>query len=371
VARHDVAIYSPHATAYYEDAAPTQGGGAEIQMTFLARELARRGLRVAHIVLPGAGPAEFERDGVTVHSRGPYHGSRLGVSMVRETAALWGALRAVDARAYVVRGSGLKVAMMGEFCRLARRGLVFSSANDFDLLREPISGSRVKHRIYLHGLRRADSVVVQSRQQLELAKPLLRGRQALEQIPSFAETAAPRVDRDSFLWVSRISAYKQPLEFIRLARALPEARFTMVDAASPDSDGRLLEQLHREAEGLNNLELTGPLRREEVLARLDRTVAIVSTSVWEGMPNVFLEAWARSVPALTLSFDPDGLIDGRDMGIAARGSWESFAKGASSLWSDPSLCDRMGANCRTYLEQNHAPRAVGERWERVLDEVMA
>jgi glycosyltransferase involved in cell wall biosynthesis len=371
VARHDVAIYSPHATAYYDDAAPTQGGGAEIQMTFLARELARRGLRVAHIVLPGAGPTEFERNGVTVHSRGPYHGSGLGVSMVRETAALWGALRAVDARAYVVRGNGLKVAMMGEFCRLARRGLVFSSANDFDLLREPISGSRAKHRIYLHGLRRANAVVVQSRHQLELAKPLLRSRQALEQIPSFAEAAAPRVDPDSFLWVSRISAYKQPLEFIRLARSLPEARFTMVDAASPDADTALVEQLHREAKELNNLELTGPLRREEVLARLDRTVAIVSTSVWEGMPNVFLEAWARSVPALTLSFDPDGLVEGCDMGIAAQGSWERFVGGASSLWSDPGLRDRMGANCRTYLERNHALGVVGDRWEKRLNEVMA
>ena len=371
MARHDVAIYSPHATAYYDDAAPTQGGGAELQMTFLARELARRGLRVAHIVLPGSAATEFERDGVTVHSRGPYHGSGLGIGVVRETATLWSALRAVDARTYVVRGCGLKVAMMGGFCDLARRRLVFSSANDFDFLRVPLSGSRAKHRIYLRGLRRADAVVVQSRQQLERAKPRLRRRQQLEQISSFAGLASARVDPDTFLWVSRIADYKQPLEFIRLARALPEARFTMVDAASPDADSGLLEQIQREARELANLELTGPLRREQVLGYLDHATAIVSTSAWEGMPNVFLEAWARSVPALTLSFDPDGLIAERDLGIAADGSWERFVEAASSLWSDAGLRDRLGANGRAYLEQNHAPAAVGERWERLLGEVMA
>lgn len=372
MARHDVAIYSPFAAAYYDGAAPTQGGGAEIQMTFLARELARRGWRVAHIVLPISGPVESEHDGVTVHSREAYHGSGLGLNLLKEASAVWRALRAVDAGAYVVRGSALNVAVIAEFCRFHRRGMVFSSANDFDLVRDPVSGSRVKHRIYLHGLRAADAVVVQSTHQLDLARELLRKRQQLEQIPSFAEPARAQVaNPDTFLWVSRITGHKQPLEFIRLARALPEARFTMVDAVSPDTDTELLEQMRREAGELANLELTGPLRRKEVLAYIEHTVAIVSTSVWEGMPNVFLEAWARSVPALSLAFDPDGLIAERNLGIAAAGSWDRFVEGASSLWSDAKLRASLGGNGRSYLEECHAPAAVGERWDKRLREVLA
>jgi glycosyltransferase involved in cell wall biosynthesis len=371
VARHDVAIYSPFAAAYYDGSAPTQGGGAEIQMTFLARELARRGLRVAHVVFPTSGPVETEHDGVTVHSRDPYHGSEPGLSLVKETAAVWRALRAVDARAYVVRGSALNVAVIAEFCRLHRRGMVFSSANDFDLIRDPVSGSRFKHRIYLHGLRSADAVVVQSTHQHEMARELLRKRQKLEQIPSFAEPARAQVaNPDTFLWVSRITGHKQPLEFTRLARALPEARFVMVDAISSDTDTELLERLRREAGELDNLELTGPLRREEVLAHLEHTAAIVSTSVWEGMPNVFLEAWARSVPALSLSFDPDGLIAERELGIAAEGSWEKFVEGAASLWSDSKPRETLGRNGRRFVDEHHSPAAVGERWEKMLKQLL-
>lgn len=371
MARHDIAIYSPFAAAYYDGAAPTQGGGAEIQMTFLARELARRGWRVAHIVFPTVDPRSGQA-GLTVHSREEYHESGGGLSRLRETSAVWRALRAVDARAYVVRGSTVNVAVMAEFCRLHRRAMVYSSANDFDLVRDPVTGSRVKHAIYLHGLRAADAVVVQSRHQLELARPLLRNRQQLEQIPSFAEPAAAQVaDPDTFLWVSRITGHKQPLEFIRLARALPDARFTMVDAVSSDTDTELLDQIRREAGELDNLELTGPLRREEVLAYLEHTVAIVSTSVWEGMPNVFLEAWARSVPALSLAFDPDGLIEERSLGIATGGSWDRFVEGASSLWSDAKLRASLGANGKAYLEERHSPAAVGERWDKRLREALA
>jgi hypothetical protein len=87
------------------------------------------------------------------------------------------------------------------------------------------------------------------------------------------------------------------------------------------------------------------------------------------MPNVFLEAWARSVPALTLAFDPDGLISAEELGIAAGGSWTRFTDGAASLWSDSELRARLGANGRAYLARNHSPAAVGSRWEKLLTEV--
>lgn len=367
--RHDVAIYSPFASTYYDRGAP-QGGGAEIQMTVLARELAARGRRTAHIVFPVADPIELEAPAPTVFTREPYYGSGSGLNRLREAAAIWRALRAVDARVYVVRASAVHVAAVAEFCRLHRRGMVFSAANDFDLLREPVHESRVKHAIYLHGLRRADAVVVQSARQVDLARKVIRRGQRLELIPSFSEGAvAAAADPEAFLWVSRITPHKQPLEYLRLARELPEARFTMVVAEGVDTDRELLGRIRQEAARLDNLELVGPLRREEVLARIERAVAIVSTSVWEGMPNVFLESWARAVPALSLAFDPDGLIAERRLGIAADGSWERFVAGARELCSDPGTRSERGGNARRYLEERHSPEAVCAGWEEVLGSV--
>jgi glycosyltransferase involved in cell wall biosynthesis len=366
---HDVAIYSPFAFHYYARSEP-QGGGAELQMTFLARELAARGWRVAHIVFPIVDPLEIDQARLTIHSREPYHGAKPGLNRLKEASAIWRALRAVDARAYVVRASAVYVPLIAEFCRLHRRGMVFSTANDFDLAPRPVHGSRLKHALYLHGVRAADAVVVQSTHQVALGQALLGDDRRLELIPSFAEVAAPQgADPDTFLWVSRITAHKQPLEFIRLARALPGMRFTMVAAKSPDTDTELLERIRRETAQVSNVALVGPLSREEVLAYLNRTVAIVSTSVWEGMPNVFLEAWARSIPALSLAFDPDGLIAERELGIAAEGSWDRFVSGASSLWSDAKLRTLLGRNARSYVEERHAPPLVSERWERVLDRI--
>jgi glycosyltransferase involved in cell wall biosynthesis len=364
--QHDVAIYSPFASEYYEATAP-QGGGAELQMTFLARELAARGWHVAHIVFPIVDPIEIDQARLTIHTREPYHGAEPGLNRLREASAIWRALRAVNARTYLVRASALYVAAVAEFCRLHRRGMVFSTANDFDLARHSVNSSRLKHAIYRHGLRAADTVVVQSTHQLALAQEVLGNGQHLELIPSFAEQVRAQVrDPDTFLWVGRISDYKRPLDFVQLARALPEARFVMVAADAVDTDDELLERIRREAREFSNLELVGPLRREEVLAYLEHTVAIVSTSDWEGMPNVFLEAWARSVPALSLSFDPDGMIVERRLGLAAGGSWDRFTEAGASLWSDCELRASLGENAKRYIEERHDPAMVCDRWESAL-----
>ncbi len=367
---HDVAIYSPSASAYYDEAASSQGGGAQLQMSFLARQLAVQGLRVAHIVFPVVKPIEIDEEHLTLFARPPYRASRLGPNGLREARAIWSALKAVDARTYVVRASGVNVAVMADFARVHRRGMVFSTANDFDLVKDAIHGSRLKHAVYLHGLRGADAVVVQSSQQLSMARDVARPGQRLEHIPSFAEPSEVGVTNpDMFLWVSRVTEYKRPLEFIRLARALPEARFLMITAKDVDDSESLRGELRRQADDLDNVEVVGPLRREEVMRHLEHTVAMVSTSGWEGMPNAFLEAWGRGVPTLSLSFDPDDLIAQRELGIAAGGSWQKFVDGAASLWSNVALREALGRNARSYVEERHSPAAVGMQWERLLREV--
>lgn len=368
--RADLAIYSPFASVFYDRRA-AQRGGAELQMTLLAEELAKRGWRVAHIVLPIAEPAQLEPPGPAPFEREPYGGAgKLG--RLREAAAVWRALRAVDARMYVFRGSAANVAVASTFCRMHRRSFVFSAANDFDLVREPADGSNAwLHRVYLHGLRRADAVVAQSARQIELSRGVLRPGQVIVQIPSFAQAAAPAANPfpRSLLWISRITPHKRPREFLRLAREVPEARFTMIAVEDIDHNPGLSAQIRREAAVLDNFELLGPQRRDLVLDRIASASAVVSTSDWEGMPNIFLEAWGRAVPVLSLSFDPDGLIESRGLGIVAGDSWPAFVAGARRLWSDTDARARYGSEARRYIQAHHSPDAVGDCWESLLGRV--
>jgi glycosyltransferase involved in cell wall biosynthesis len=103
---------------------------------------------------------------------------------------------------------------------------------------------------------------------------------------------------------------------------------------------------------------------------MGNAVAVVKTSRVEGMPNTFLEAWARGVPVLSLNVDPDAKIASNDIGVAADGSMERLIDAATSLWRDPELRTATGERARRFIRDVHSPDAVADRWVALLEELI-
>jgi glycosyltransferase involved in cell wall biosynthesis len=140
----------------------------------------------------------------------------------------------------------------------------------------------------------------------------------------------------------------------------------MVFWTTDETEPGLLERVERAGRDLDNLELSGKLPRERVTELIARAPAVVSTSEAEGMPNVFLEAWARAVPVLSLDYDPDGLIESEGLGLVAHDGQEELARAAASLWADPDLRARLGLAGREHVIAQHSPEAVGARWAEAI-----
>jgi len=369
VRRHDVALYTPLAAGLY-DRTRRAPGGAELQTTFIARGLAREGLRVAHIVFPLGDPVIPEE--ITVLGRAEDAGGRGTLDKAIETRRTWRALAAADASVYLVRGASPAVGVIALYCLAHRRKFVFSSANNFDFTFDTRFERGLDFEAYRLGLRAADAVVVQTSEQLELARRAFPRLRRVQAIPSFAEPAEPaRGEPHAFLWMGRIVDYKQPLRYLDLAEALPEARFWMIATETNETPATLATEVRRRAQALPNLEMLEARPHAAATELVARAVATVSTSRLEGMPNVFLEAWARGVPTLTLDFDPDGRIEARGLGVAANGSWERFVSGARVLWSERRARTRLARHVQSYVREVHSPPVVGARWAEVCRELVS
>lgn len=369
--RNDVAIYAPFAAGMY-DRARRRAGGAERQTALLAGALSDQGVRVAHIVYRLNDPLAATSPNLTLVQRRYYAGNRRFGSAL-ELTLVWKSLCDADARVYIFRTGSPMLGIVATFCRLRRRRLVFASSTDSDFSLETLSDApphRYRTAIYRAGLRRTDAVVAQTIAQARLAQEAFPHLKTAH-IPSFA--ASPAVAQrpgEWFLWIGRVVDYKRPMRYVELARALPEARFRMILATHvSDSDRGLVAEVRREAAASPNLELLDQRPHEELMQLVGAAVAIVSTSSMEGMPNVFLEGWARGVPALTLEFDPDGVIAGRGLGVAAEGSWGRFVSGARELWETHVDDSRMARAGRAYIEEVHGIPVVTRRWMQLLSEV--
>jgi glycosyltransferase involved in cell wall biosynthesis len=376
--KRDVAIYSPSSVALFGGAGilttdegelvmgstgVSKGGGAELQMSLLARGLSAEGLRTAIILWPVAGTPRTGPSEPDLVERPLYAGAGARAKVL-EARYIFGAMRHADAGAYIFRGGGPQLMVGMAFCRLYRRRLIFSAASDLDFDFSRPDRTRAHLIAYRAALRGADEIIVQRSQQGDLARE--DGLSPIELIPSFAEPAEPSSSEPAaFLWIGRLVDYKRPMEYVRLAESLPGVRFRMVWFPTNETRRELITELRQAGERLPNLELTGQIPRTELLDEIGRSYAVVSTSRAEGMPNTFLEAWARAVPVISLDFDPDERIAGEGLGLVAH-SPEELRAAALRVRSDPAVRAEMGDRARRHVTEVHSPAAVSRQWAKML-----
>ncbi len=361
---NDLAIYSPGSAPLYESASGGddrrgRAGGAELQTKLLARTLAERGRSIAHIVWSLQSSAREVPAGVTLVERGDHREARDVAKKVLELWSIWRSMSVADARVYLFRGSGVQLFVGALFCRLRGRRLLFAAANDLDFDLDRNDRSRWFMSLYRLGLKEAAEVVVQTSEQEALAP-----RAGID--PDVSEEA-PR----QCLWAGRLVDYKRPLEYVRLAEALPSIEFLMVAAETTETSRELGEAVKEAGRRLPNLTVMPTMARSKVLAEINRSFAVISTSSHEGMPNVFLEAWARGIPTASLSFDPDGRIEQCKLGFACGDRWPDFVAAVSSLCEDRELRAAFSERVSRYVRETHSIDAVARRWDEVLARMLA
>ncbi|HEY2371516.1 MAG TPA: glycosyltransferase family 4 protein [Gaiellaceae bacterium] len=365
--RYDVAFYVPWIGALLTNADVTPTGGAETQIYLVARALAERGVSVCLLAfeLPGV---QLPRDvgGVAVRVRRPYQAHRR-LGKLRETAALASSIFGSGAAVIVTRAAGPHVGLAAVAAKLSGRRFVFSTANvsDFDFGR--LSPSRANDALFRLGVRLADRIIVQTMEQKRMCNEAFHRDAML--IKSIAEPATQRTrEPKAFLWIARLVWYKRPLEYIQLARLVPEAMFWMVGVRVPlaSEEDDLVNEVERAAADVPNLELLPSRPRQELLELVDACVAVVNTADFEGMPNIFLEGWERGVPALALTHDPDGVIESHDVGWFAHGSRERLVELARTAWGRRDDQASIAERCRAYVRDEHSADAVAARWRDAL-----
>ena len=336
-------------------------GGAEVQQAILARLLARSGYRVSMICCDYGQPSPASIDGVTVHKA---FAPEAGLPMVRflhpRLTSVWRAMREVDADVYYQRSSAMWTGVVAAFCRVHGKGSIYAGASDRDFVigEEQIKFARDRW-LYRRGLAAVDAIVAQNRLQVETCRRH-HGREAVliqscYELPkdiSFEK-------RDLVLWVGTIHDQKRPELVLEMAERLPQRRFVMIGGPSDASPG-FFEEIRAQAAAVPNVEFLGfqPLAAAETW--FDRARVLVNTSVYEGMPNVFLQAWARGVPTVATV----------DVGVAVHrvaADVDRLAHEVEALFDD----GLHGEACRRHFERTHGAAEVLERYGRVFDGVMA
>ncbi|MBA3731356.1 MAG: glycosyltransferase [Gammaproteobacteria bacterium] len=201
-----------------------------------------------------------------------------------------------------------------------------------------------------YGIRNVGKIIVQtSQQQALLARHY--NRVPVARIDNWHPIPQEKIEKPEgieVVWVANLKAWKQPDLFLRLARDLAhlrDVRFTMIgDRAWPEErQDKFLQDVKR----LENLSYLGGCTQDEVNSVLARANIFVNTSVQEGFPNTFIQAWMRQVPVVSLNVNPDNVLDERHIGYCS-GTYDQLKHNVLDLIDQPGMRQRMGLEAQDY-----------------------
>ena len=206
------------------------------------------------------------------------------------------------------------------------------------------------------GATRADVVVAQSQDQ---AKKLSENfqREAERLIGNFHQVPPP-VDkpagRFTVVWVANLKPVKRPELFFEIASLLrdqPEVEFLMVGETYSTRSLQVCfdELLQRHP----NVKFLGAMPQDEVNTLLERAHLLANTSKSEGFSNTFIQAWMRSVPVVTLSVNPDGLLDDSFLGHC-HNTAAGLASFIRELAANSDMLNDMGKRSRQYAIEHYS-----------------
>jgi len=154
------------------------------------------------------------------------------------------------------------------------------------------------------------------------------------------------------VWAANFKYEKQPELFIELSNRINiyGVNFIMIGRLPNSKYGK---ELLNKINNSKNLTYIGGQSIERVNMYLSESHIFVNTSLYEGFPNTFIQAWMRKVPVVSLNVDPDNVIKINNLGLHSL-SFENMVNDVKKLIFDKALRKKMGDDAQKYAFQNYS-----------------
>ena len=301
-------------------------------------------------------------------SYAPDGGMRIVRTFTR-AKALWRAMRRADADIYLQMGAGSEtgwVAMGCNFKSSRARKFVFCLASDVDC-EGPIGSKKIsiENWLYRYGIKRAALVVSQTTKQKTNLDASLGLKSSIIPMAVAAPMATGERRANQVLWVGRLMVEKRFEWLLAAARRCPELEFHV--AGTPNSPSGYAAELMNAAAKIPNVKAHGRVSREQLDNLFQTSGQLCCTSMLEGFPTTFLEAWRCGLPVVT-TFDPDNIVAREGLGKVVA----TIDELVTQLRALPKNADyaRMSAAAKNFFVANYSVEMVSRQFRRAFEEVV-
>lgn len=225
-------------------------------------------------------------------------------------------LRRQQAKIYYAKLASAEASIVWLAARITGAKFVFRIEHDWetnlpDMTDHIFRGRSLPARFFIHCLKKADLVVVQTTRQAAALADNFGIKTTLipngHPLPDPAEIESRFARRKTVLWVGRAHPMKRPHLFLDLAAQFPHHDFMMVMPPEPNHPD-LFREVEERAASLSNITLIPGVAASEINQLYRRARLFVLTSEAEGFSNVVIEAMKNGCPVVTYDHNPNDIL---------------------------------------------------------------
>jgi glycosyltransferase involved in cell wall biosynthesis len=315
-----ICFISSHAYPLFNPKSNVTHGGAEIQLYFLATELAKDKQFEVSFIVGNFGQKDIEfYQNIKVIKGANLDARDNLVNKFSSVLEFNRVLYKTNPDVVFTSCAGASIGMAKFYTNIFRKKHIFRNASSIGVDGVAIKKMGFMGKVYQYGLENADLVLTQN---IDDQTILLKTHKKKSVIfKNVFEVPEPQnTVKNSILWVSRFDTMKNPYLFLELAKKIPQEKFVMIcPKALMFKEWKELENASKE---ISNLEFIEKVPFEEIQKYFDEAKVFVNTSDFEGYPNTFIQAGKGKTPILSFIVNPDNFISQYNCGYACEGDFE-------------------------------------------------
>lgn len=176
--------------------------------------------------------------------------------------------------------------------------------------------------------------------------------------------------RPYVVWASNVKRIKRPEACLDLGKAIERYGCDLI-MFGKIQDKRYEPWLTKMGSMQRNIYFLGFQEPRVINGALRDSLALVHSSIQEGFPNVFLQAWFQAKPVVSLSVDPDDLISQFGLGFVAKNDAQRFHSQVTKLICEPELADEIGSQCLRYATEHFEKKKNVLKLNGFFSEILA
>lgn len=343
--------------------------GPDVHQVLLAKELVSKGFRVSMIVYCKDNSASELIDDIEIIKIRVMENDLSPVSELIKGLAFWKALSSTNADIYYIHGGVPGIISL--YCYIYNKISIYSIASDAWVSKKPI---KYKLKGFNHSILSieyigncidimlATQIIIQTEHQRRLLKQNFNKEGTLIRTPFPMPSNCclkVRSKIPTILWVGSLSDVKRPDLFVELAKKMPNLKFLMVGGYA--GDGKKYVEMLKNTCDLTNFEYAGVVQYNKIHEIFEKVDILVNTSLFEGFPHAFIQAWAYQLPIVSLNADPDGLLTNHNLGICSH-SIDQMVEDIEKILSDDEFYEKIKTDGLSYVARNHDIKNISKSY---------